>query len=671
MPAISLKGVELYNWQIDAVERWLASGTDWDIQGTFSVFTGGGKTVMALACAERVARFEPAVRTVIVVPTVALAIQWKDRILLMTNVGEADIGLRGAGRHDALDGKQVLIAVLNTAAKVLPGMVDSFDRPVMLIVDECHRAGAAKFSNVLGTRARYRLGLSATPERDEVGEDGEPIKYDEQLVGKRLGPVVFQLDLKEARAKGLLPNFHIVHHAVRLTAPEDSDYRNLSQQVDGIADDLEAAGFRAIDAIRTRFLPAQLRPLAERYRQLTQRRKDLLFRSTERRRVLDLLVSERLARAKRILVFHERAELATQLYESFVAEWPDIVAIEHSGLRDSVRRIALERFRTGDVRLLVSVRTLIEGLDVPEVDVGIAAASSSSVRQRVQSLGRVLRRGTPDKVAEMHLLYVQDTVDEVIYEREDWTDLTGEDNNRYFEWPMGGDTPVSRSGPPRRPCRTEEQEWERLAESISDEPVLWEGCVPDQMHSVDTMGNVKNDSGTDIANPQDVLGMLQKVRGPGGAGRFSVTREHRLVVVSRHEGERIVWFVAGRLAEPFRPVADGGPCPEVASIEPGERYSGPSRPAVAFRVGKAGGGVLKRKSGRSTELLVPDAATTEQIRRNRLAILDAWRMLALPGMPISINECGHAYYKAEGQRRFLASAPGGVTEPTQEADGET
>jgi len=70
-------------------------------------------------------------------------------------------------------------------------------------------------------------------------------------------------------------------------------------------------------------------------------------------------------------------------------------------------------------------------------------------------------------------------------------------------------------------------------------------------------------------------------------------------------------------------------------------------------------------------LLVPDAATTEQIRRNRLAILDAWRMLALPGMPIYINECGHAYYKAEGQRRFLASAPGGVTEPTQEADGET
>jgi len=183
VPAISLKGVELYNWQIDAVERWLASGTDWDIQGTFSVFTGGGKTVMALACAERVARFEPAVRTVIVVPTVALAIQWKDRILLMTNVGEADIGLRGAGRHDALDGKQVLIAVLNTAAKVLPGMVDSFDRPVMLIVDECHRAGAAKFSNVLGTRARYRLGLSATPERDEVGEE-QPADHPRQVPGR-------------------------------------------------------------------------------------------------------------------------------------------------------------------------------------------------------------------------------------------------------------------------------------------------------------------------------------------------------------------------------------------------------------------------------------------------------------------------------------------------------
>ena len=86
----------------------------------------------------------------------------------------------------------------------------------MLVVDECHRAGAATFSKVLATSARYRLGLSATPARDEVDEAGLPLTFDRQVVGRKIGAVVFRFGLREAREIGWLPEYTVHHHGVRL-----------------------------------------------------------------------------------------------------------------------------------------------------------------------------------------------------------------------------------------------------------------------------------------------------------------------------------------------------------------------------------------------------------------------------------------------------------------------
>ena len=105
------------------------------------------------------------------------------------------------------------------------------------------------------------------------------------------------------------------------------------------------------------------------------------------------------------------------------------------------------------------MKSLIEGIDVPAADVGVSVASSSSVRQRIQSLGRVLRRQFDEdvsKLAEMHVIYVVDTVDEIIYAKEDWSDLTGEAANRYWVWPLDPEAPPEpQDGPPLTPRPTE------------------------------------------------------------------------------------------------------------------------------------------------------------------------------------------------------------------------
>jgi superfamily II DNA or RNA helicase len=50
------------------------------------------------------------------------------------------------------------------------------------------------------------LGLSATPDRGEVDDDGRPIPYDETKVARSLGRIVYQFDLRKARLEGWLPD---------------------------------------------------------------------------------------------------------------------------------------------------------------------------------------------------------------------------------------------------------------------------------------------------------------------------------------------------------------------------------------------------------------------------------------------------------------------------------
>lgn len=107
----------------------------------------------------------------------------------------------------------------------------------------------------------------------------------------------------------------------------------------------------------------------------------------------------------------------------------------------------------------------------------MSVASSSSVRQRVQSLGRVLWRRFDGHVkkADMHIVYVADTVDELTYAKEDWSDLTGEAANNYLSWPLDATAPLPQQRPPRTPRAKEKTEWERLGKTAPTGATPWLG----------------------------------------------------------------------------------------------------------------------------------------------------------------------------------------------------
>ncbi|KQR10437.1 DEAD/DEAH box helicase [Cellulomonas sp. Leaf334] len=672
-----LRGVQLEDWQQDACAAWAAGDEGGPFRGTLEVFTGGGKSLIALECARLAALVEPHLRLVIVVPTIALARQWRAVLEERTGLDPKDIGELRGGRKDDLRTHRALIGVLNSAAQRLPQIARDARGPLMLIVDESHRAGAPEFSRVLDTPADFRLGLSATAEREDVDDDGVAVEYDDHVLGRNLGAIVYRFDLRSAREIGWLPTFTVHHHAVQLDPDERRRYDEASRKIDDLADRLRDIGvdMSAVRVVAGR--SGEQATLARSYVAAVSTRKDLLYRARERTRVSARIVESLASRTPgpRILLFHERIDEAVDLHAALSRAGLGVVALEHSRLSDSRRRQALASFADGSAPILVSVKSLVEGIDVPATDVGVSVASSASVRQRVQALGRVLRRRFDggEKTAEMHLLFVEKTADELIYEKEDWSDLTGPASNQYFGWGLDAVEPDVLDGPPRTPRPTEDQFWTSFTAERPTLPIEWPCGWPRDEWRLDSRGSVTDLSGALVENPQGVVAAVQRLR-PGG-GRFRVSTKHRFVVVPEAGSELRAWCV-DVLDEPFRTrpaeaMQDEGPVTEdstPAEMTPGDPYLGPrDRTGGTYKIRQKRGGVITRRVRTGEEYAAADPGEgTEPQVSNAVLVLDAWKRTGESGISFFVNARDVAYYLSGGEARYLAHVDGGFLWPTPE-----
>lgn len=667
---------ELAAWQKEAVEAWIRGDGRGRHRGTMEIFTGGGKTLIAIACAAAVAADVDHLKLAVVVPTEVLARQWRKSLVEHTHLQESEVGLLGAGHRDDFRKCRVLVAVINSARDSLPELAEGVSE-LMLVIDECHRAGSPKNSRVLKTKSDYRLGLSATPDREELDETGQPVEYDDHLLGRSLGEIVYRFSLRDAREAGWLPKYEVSHHGLGLSKDEREKYEALTRKVDDVTDRLEELGFKRAQLVRGIRGDAETNRLIDSWTTLTNQRKDLLFRAVDRRRISLQLVRTELERLPdaRILLFNERVAEAEALEMTLRDELPDVrIGLEHSELGARQREQTLEAFRRGEIQVLVSVKALIEGLDVPEIDVAISVAATSSVRQRIQSLGRALRRRfgstDPHDVRRIHILYVHATADEEIYGREDWSDLTGSEANRYFKWEFESKQPLELEGPPRTPRPTEEQEWERLGGAVPQEPVPWLGFWPESEFSVDTKGNVTDATGRVMSNPQGINEMMAKVRNTP-AGRFRVTPTHRLVLV-RGDGDDSQMHVVGQMKERFIPVEDqrsGLLGLDPSDLAPGDAYSGSlDAQHGTFKLSQRGEGMIERKVGRTREFAFDKGSSRPDLEANARRVLAAWEQVGRETHSFSLNSQWHAWYRVGGQARFLAVAEGGFAWPEGEGN---
>lgn len=154
--------------------------------GIFVGPPGVGKTVLGAYLIAKRAR-----SALVLVHRKPLLEQWALQLAIFLGIDEKEIGQIGGGKRQP-NGKLDVAMIQSLSRR---GKVDDIVKDYgHVIVDECHHLPASSFERVLSeVRARYILGLTATPER----RDGH-----QPIMEMQLGPVRFRVDSKAHAARG-------------------------------------------------------------------------------------------------------------------------------------------------------------------------------------------------------------------------------------------------------------------------------------------------------------------------------------------------------------------------------------------------------------------------------------------------------------------------------------
>ena len=367
-----------------------------------SVVTGAGKTFFAMQCMLALWDRYPNSKILITVPTVALMDQWRVALQEELKLSENEIDLVGGGIR-RLTNSPVTISVLDSARSIAREL--TAEGEWFLIVDECHRIGSPANRTILGGEYVATLGLSATPER----------QYDdlfETVISPKLGPIIFRYEYEEASRDGIISDFELWNIQV---TPNSSEENQLN------------ADNRAIFVERKR--------LGELGEYSSQRLRNLLLRRSRHSQRVRSRIPAAIAMVdsmpnRRGLVFHESIRSANEI-ASELERRGHRVRPYHSQLGAPTRYLNLLLYVRGQIDVLVTCRALDEGLDVPQCEYGVICASTMSIRQRIQRLGRVLRPHPDKQTATVATMYVLPGEAELL--REESRRLEGLADVRWFE----------------------------------------------------------------------------------------------------------------------------------------------------------------------------------------------------------------------------------------------
>lgn len=371
---------EPFPHQAEALEIWWKSGA----RGVVVLPTGTGKTFLAVLAIHKAAR--PAL---IVTPTIDLLNQWYAELLAAF---DAPVGLIGGGHYEI---QPLTVTTYDSAHIHLDRWGNLFG---LVVFDECHHLpGPSYMEAARGSIAPFRLGLTATPER----QDGQ-----ETLLGSLIGPIVYRREIKEL-AGDFLAEYRAERIYVDLTPEEKQRYERAREQYRRFCSDrgISLGGANGW----------------QRFIQETCRSRDgrAAFEAYREQRRLVLAAPAKLMQLEKLLQSHRRDRTLIFTYDNAtvyqIARRFLVPAITHQ-TKAKERRQILQAFHSGEYNVVVTSRVLNEGVDVPAANIGVILSGSGTVREHVQRLGRLLRKHG-DKQALLYEVVTRGTVEEFTSDR--------------------------------------------------------------------------------------------------------------------------------------------------------------------------------------------------------------------------------------------------------------
>lgn len=374
----------LRDYQIHAVNSWINN----DHKGILEMATGTGKTRTAKACITNAISLGTCL-TIIVVPYQHIGDQWERELLDFEPVVvganwrkklEEFSNLASMERIENL----TLITVQNTAGNsdfvaLINDLRKSF-KNFLLVGDEVHWLGANAFSGAMMDEANLRLGLSATPQRyfDEEGTE-KLIEY--------FGGTVYQLTLGDALSiqdesgKKILCPYEYHPILVDLSESELNQYREISKKIAQYKSMEDQYDMRVQLNIQytkraaiSKSAASKIPAMRELLKTLEKPLKNCLIYCADKNQLLEV--------AK---ILHEQAID----FQQITGEESTVPSDKFNGMNE--REFIIHNFSIGQLGVLLAIRCLDEGVDIPSARIGIILASSGNTKEFIQRRGRLMR----------------------------------------------------------------------------------------------------------------------------------------------------------------------------------------------------------------------------------------------------------------------------------------
>lgn len=354
--------------QCDAYDSWVLKNR----HGILKHATGSGKTVTGLYCIEK--SLERGEIPLVIVPSADLQRQWRGNIVNAI----PSVRILECGGSDSTDwrknlgpwssdakGRRIILAVVNTACS------DSFLKNLnqgdhlFIIGDEVHRLGSPEFRKALSIVSGPRLGLSATPERFRDSEGTEAIT-------RYFGPVVHTFTLEDAIAAGRLTEYFYHPMMIGLTAEETERWNDLTLRISkaiGMSEEKDP-----FDDERVKKLFISRARIAKNAENKIEAAAEIIHKYYES--------------PQKWLVYCDNLEQLNALWRRIDNPRFNVMKYYSSMMGD--RRSTIDFFNNYG-GILLSIKCLDEGVDIPSVSHALIIASSQNPREHIQRRGRVLR----------------------------------------------------------------------------------------------------------------------------------------------------------------------------------------------------------------------------------------------------------------------------------------
>lgn len=394
-------GKILRQWQEEALRAWEGR----ECVGVVEAVTGTGKTQVGIEAVH--GQLDRGGKSLVVVPTTALLSQWQDS--MVRALPSVRVGLLGDGHAASFSHDDVVVSTIQSLARLRP------PDDGLIVADECHRYGAGSWITNLHSAYSRRLGLSATYER---GDDG-----DARLASYFGATPVYRIAYERAIADGVVAPFKLAFRGVALTSQERKEYEEASTRARrarrALVEDFELREEPFAEFMKDvtlaangkwRISPGEAHTHAIKFLHNFTKTRKIVAETQTKWAALEAL-TPLVADARGTLIFTQTKRAAQDAATTF-ADVGRGAAFIISGMKSDEREEILRAFREGRRSVISAPRVLDEGVDVPDADLGIVLSASSSRRQMIQRMGRVLRLKDDGGHARLLVLYAENTMED-------------------------------------------------------------------------------------------------------------------------------------------------------------------------------------------------------------------------------------------------------------------